>query len=609
MTDTYLRSGKNLPELFGKHLLLAKLATGGMGEVFLARMQSATGFEKLLVLKRLLPHLSEDPRFVAMFLDEAKIAARISHANVCQIYELGSVDGQFYMTMEYLEGVSLSTVIERRNLDPKLADMRFLCGLLTQVCEGLHCAHALKNEDGTSAGVVHRDVCLSNIYVTWSGAAKLIDFGVAKTRGVVSKTRPGAVKGTYAYMSPEQLRGEEVDARSDIFSLGVVAWETFAGRRLYKRDSDYKTFKAITEEPIPKVSKLRPEVPPAISRAVERALAREPDARFQTARGFGKALAAASENLGPPMLALACGQLMAETFSPVIDRHRARVVALYRIGAEKLREEGTATKEMPIRRGRITDPPEQETIPQVRLPLVTPKTAIGARMASEAAVEFETFDDPLPSSAVETDGLDESGASARELPGAVLAPAAATSAVAPGAATVDRRSNRAVPVLVGLIAVIVAIILVVLIRGTGGGALAVEESATTPTPAPAEADRVDVDRGEIAPPVATSSQPPAPTAAPPPTAMPVKKKPRPRRVRPVKTARVAPPRTGQVTLQSNPYATIYIDGKKLGYTPIVGHTLSAGAHTLRAVSSANGSEQNLTITVTPDNHLRRMLKW
>ncbi len=630
--ESSARPGNQLPAWFGKHLLLTKLATGGMGEVFLARMRSAAGFEKLLVLKRLLPHLSEQPRFVEMFLDEARIAARISHSNVCQIYELGEVDGQYYITMEYLEGVPLGSVLERRPRDPRLGDLLFLCGLLTQVSEGLHGAHDLHNDDGTSAGVVHRDVCLSNIHVTWSGIAKLLDFGVAKARGVLSKTRPGAVKGTYAYMSPEQLHGEDVDARSDIFSLGVVAWETIAGRRLFKRKSDFKIFKAITEEPIPPVSRLRPETPPSLSHAIQRALARDPADRFQTAREFGTALTAGIESLGPPMQALRIGELLRDAFAPEIDRHRARIAALYRVDPFQEDEEAVETKEMPVGPGRRREDGEAEhtTHPLVELPLTAPTTTTGQHsedlqppdVGSEGEASGPADIDLAPpahhgrdadESAVEESAVEPS---AVEDPSGQFdaKPADTAETPAPG----GRRSRSVVAVLIALIAVTLAIIIVLVVRGRSDSEPERQHLAqvgahtsdrTDPAAEPAPVTRPAETRSRVAPEVEPERGPPRskhskPAKKPRAAHRPPRTKPKPSSTEPAKQTR-----TGKVTLESQPYATVYIDDQKLGYTPIVGHVLSAGHHTVRAVSSANGREQKFSITVDPDKPLRRRLKW
>ncbi|HSN29774.1 MAG TPA: serine/threonine-protein kinase, partial [Kofleriaceae bacterium] len=270
---------------FGKYTLVAKLATGGMAEIFLARLHGDGGFEKLVCIKRILPHLARDPQFVAMFLDEARVAARISHPNVCQVFELGEWEGQYYIAMEYLEGIPLS-LFRRPDYYPAMPDPRLVAGFGVQACEGLHHAHQLKRADGELLGVVHRDVSPQNLFVTIDGIVKVLDFGIAKVQDASSKTSTGAVKGTYAYMAPEQLRNESLDRRTDVWALGTVLWETLAQRHLFKRDTEFLTFQAITHDPIPDICEVRPDVPPLVGDVIARALARRRDDRFPSARAL-----------------------------------------------------------------------------------------------------------------------------------------------------------------------------------------------------------------------------------------------------------------------------------------------------------------------------------
>lgn len=238
MASTAQSPLRDRPIQFGKYTLLARIAGGGMGELFLAQLRSAGGFAKLVVIKRILSHLTDKPEFVDLFVEEARTAARITHPNVCQIYELGQVDGRYYMALEYLEGLPLADVMVARKKAPQLADLRLIASLVGQSAEGLHHAHSLRQADGESAGVVHRDVNPRNIFVTSAGVAKVLDFGIVKVRSALSQIQTGAVKGTYSYMSPEQLQGEAVDCTADIFSLGTITWEAVVGRRLFKRSSD-----------------------------------------------------------------------------------------------------------------------------------------------------------------------------------------------------------------------------------------------------------------------------------------------------------------------------------------------------------------------------------
>ena len=286
---------------FGKYSLVAKLATGGMAEIFLARLDGAAGFAKLVCIKRMLPSLAKDPQLVQMFLAEAKIAAQISHHNVCQVFELGELEGRYYIAMEYLEGVPLSC-FRREDLYPPPPDPRLVVGLGVQACEGLHNAHNLKRPDGTMLEVVHRDVSGNNLFTTVDGVVKVLDFGIAKIQDASVRTSTGSVKGTYSvHAAPEQPSGERVDPRTDVFAIGVVLWETFARRYLFKRDTDFLTFQAITTDPIPNVCELRPDVPPALGDAIAKALSRDRDARFPTIRALGEALTKSVASLGGPM--------------------------------------------------------------------------------------------------------------------------------------------------------------------------------------------------------------------------------------------------------------------------------------------------------------------
>jgi serine/threonine-protein kinase len=261
-----------------------------MGEIFLARLSGAEGFEKLYVVKRILPHLADDARFRQMLIAEAQIAAKISHANICHVYELGETDGQLYIVMEYLEGVSLLPMLRRSSKAGMPLDLGFIAGVIQQTCDGLNYAHELRDRDGSYLGIVHRDVTPSNIHLTEAGVAKLLDFGIAKAKGASTQTQEGTVKGKYAYMAPEQLRGGEIDRRVDIFALGIVLYEMLALRRLFQRNTDYLTFRAVMEQPIPDIRRYRHDVPESLATVMMHALERDPDQRFESARQLGSAL-------------------------------------------------------------------------------------------------------------------------------------------------------------------------------------------------------------------------------------------------------------------------------------------------------------------------------
>ncbi|MDB4956551.1 MAG: serine/threonine protein kinase [Myxococcales bacterium] len=300
---------------FGSYQLIAKLATGGMAEIYLARPSSAPTSKDVLVLKRILPHLAEDDHFVTMFRDEADLASKLVHKNVCNVQSFGQYGGTWFIAMEYLHGVPLSRMMTKLSKAGKMLDYRIVAAIICQACEGLHAAHEARGAEGELLGVVHRDVSPPNMMVISDGTVKLLDFGIAKARGANSRTRTGTVKGKNAYMSPEQILGKPLDRRSDIFALGCVMYEMLAIRRLFHRDSDFLTFKAITEEPIPDIRERRPDLPPGMRAALIQAMARDPNGRFDTAQQFGNAIRNSVSTLGGPAAQQDLARLLFTDFS------------------------------------------------------------------------------------------------------------------------------------------------------------------------------------------------------------------------------------------------------------------------------------------------------
>ncbi|GMT97387.1 hypothetical protein KH5H1_15060 [Corallococcus caeni] len=270
-------------ETFGRYELLRKLATGGMGAVYLARQKGPVGFQKLLVVKRLLPHLSEDDEFLQMFLDEARIAALLNHPNIAQIYEMGDVDGQYYIAMEYVHGEPLGSLVPRASAHPGGFPLGLRCRIIAEAAAGLDAAHNARSPSGRKLSLIHRDVSPQNVLVGFNGGVKLIDFGVAKAQGKLSQTVVGTIKGKHAYMSPEQARGEPLDARSDVFGLGTVFYELLTGGRLFKRETEMATLKAVVGHKIVPPSEAVPGIPKSLDPIVFKALARKRDDRFTTA--------------------------------------------------------------------------------------------------------------------------------------------------------------------------------------------------------------------------------------------------------------------------------------------------------------------------------------
>ncbi len=277
-------------ENYGRYQLLKRIATGGMAQIYLARQTGLEGFEKLLVVKRILPHLAENQDFVRMFLDEARIAARLNHPNVVQIFDLGSQDGSYFIAMEYIHGEDVRRVWKRGANRGRTLPLPLVCRVMMDACAGLDYAHKKADAAGKPLGIVHRDISPQNILVTFEGGVKVVDFGIAKAADQATVTRSGVLKGKYSYMSPEQARGEKLDRRSDIFALGIVLHELLTGHRLFKRTNDIQTLNAVTECKVPPPSALNPEVPSDLDRLVLKALARTPDQRFEDAAELQLAL-------------------------------------------------------------------------------------------------------------------------------------------------------------------------------------------------------------------------------------------------------------------------------------------------------------------------------
>ncbi len=276
--------------MLGRNELLATIGEGGMARVILARQRGPMGFEKVVVVKVIHPDFASDRAAVGMLLDEARVAAQISHPNVVQTYELGEVNGTFYIVMEYLAGESLQRILKSCSLGAAF-DPRMAARIIADAANGLHAAHELADLQGRNLGLIHRDVSLGNIVVLYNGCVKVVDFGIVKTHDRISSTtQQGQLKGKYAYMSPEQIRNEPMDRRSDVFSLGVVLWECLALRRLFHAESVPGILMQILEGPIVPPSHYRVDVPKALDAIVMKALSRDPAKRYQTALEMKRAL-------------------------------------------------------------------------------------------------------------------------------------------------------------------------------------------------------------------------------------------------------------------------------------------------------------------------------
>ena len=275
------------PEVFGKYHLLEKIATGGMAEVFRARSYGMAGFEKILVIKRILDHLSRDDEFIKLFIDEARIAVSLLHVNIVQVFDLGEVDGKYYMAMEYVHGLDMARLVARsQRIGPY--PVALACFVVTEVLKALQFAHQRRDEDGKPLDIVHCDISPQNVLVSFAGEVKITDFGIS--RAGFQATTHEVIRGKYAYMSPEQVEGRHLDGRSDLFSLAIVLYELLTGRRLFKARNRDETLLRVRRAEVPSPRSYRAELSEELEAFLLKALARRPEDRFQEAAEMHDAL-------------------------------------------------------------------------------------------------------------------------------------------------------------------------------------------------------------------------------------------------------------------------------------------------------------------------------
>ncbi len=271
------------PIPFGKYYLLERVNVGGMAEVFKAKAFGVEGFERLLAVKRILPNIAEDEEFITMFIDEAKIAVQLNHANIAQIFDLGKVDDSYFIALEYIHGKDLRAIFDRCRASGENMPIAQACFIIMKVCEGLDYAHNKRDASGRELGLVHRDVSPQNVLLSYEGEVKLIDFGIAKAAGKASKTQAGILKGKFGYMSPEQVRGLPLTRVSDIFSVGIVLYELLTGERLFIGESDFSTLEKVRNVEILPPSTYNRKIPEELERIVLKTLAKDPEDRYQHA--------------------------------------------------------------------------------------------------------------------------------------------------------------------------------------------------------------------------------------------------------------------------------------------------------------------------------------
>jgi eukaryotic-like serine/threonine-protein kinase len=506
------------PQTLGKYTLLRKLATGGMAEVFLARADGPMGFQKKLVVKRILPHFVEDEQFVQMFLGEATIAAQLDHPNIVQIFDFGEVDRQYYLAMEYIDGPNLRALNRVSRDFGQPLSFEVAARLISLAADGLHAAHEAKSEDGQSLGLVHRDISPDNIMLARSGAVKVVDFGIAKATTGHHKTKSGVIKGKMAYMPPEQLAREEVDRRADVFALGVTLYDLVAGELPFDATSEVSIIQAIMgPAPFARLEEKRADVPVALDAIVAKCLEKKPEARYASCRELQADLEKFISSTGKPVLASELTALV-DRFFPTDDK--ATVV------------QGKAEDAF------ASTVPSQKSQPRAEAQLRPDAQAMAAPAAAT----------------VSPSGVTGMAPAVGRSPWPVVAGVALLVAVGAVGVLLLRPSPSPEPtparVLVPAVEVPVAAVLPEVLEFDGGAAEVI--------------DAGQPDAGPVLPAhVAASS-----------------------------------PRLGKLELRIRPFAEVYLDGKKLGETPLPPVPATVGKHKLRLVNPTLGKDVEVDVTVT-----------
>jgi eukaryotic-like serine/threonine-protein kinase len=407
-----------------------------MAEVFLALQEGLGGFEKLVVVKRIFPHFCEDEQFVRMFIDEARLAASLSHPNVVQIQDIRRDADGFFIVMEYLSGETLGFLTERLEERHETIPVPIACRIGADVAAGLHHAHSTTDDEGEPAPIIHRDVTPSNIIVCFNGVTKLVDFGVAKAERRTEDSRPGTLKGKLAYLSPEQVEDRPVDPRTDVFQLGVVLHEMLTGKRLFTGSGEHAIMKAVLAQPIPRPGELAPAVPPALDEVVMAALERQVDRRTASADELRRQLERVLGELGAPSSQHDVADWIRSSFA---RRHKKRL--------------------------RI----ERESVAQMR----------SGRPSSEMPAITAAFEDTAPVGGTSGEPTDPSVVTVLERPGR----ASSISEPAPR----RRRSSAAWIAVLGAVAVTAALVL--WLRPTRGASRPSRPAVTAPPDAGAVTDR------------------------------------------------------------------------------------------------------------------------
>lgn len=549
---------------FGKYRLVKKLATGGMAEVFLAKAAGPMGFEKNLVIKRILPHLAEDPRFVEMFLAEARLAALLNHPNIVQIFDFGEFEETYYLAMEFIDGPNLRTLSRRARESGLRLPPVYCAKIISQACDGLAFAHDFASpETGEPLHLIHRDVSPDNILLSRQGAVKVVDFGIAKAANQEHRTQTGMVKGKLAYMPPEQLQGQPLDRRVDVYALGVVLYELLTGHKPFDATTDVSMMQAIIFEPFVPASHRRPDLPRALSQILDRALGKVREHRYPDCRAFqaelDRFIHSSEESVGVWQLSQLVLGVLGEAPMPTASTSPATGVGISRVETA-MRSPQTAVAQgsrasttLAGAESSVSDEPDEplSPVPQRR----TGRWVIGASLLL----------------LVVGGGVWGSLQSAEELPEAPPEPPALQASVQQESPSVQEPEPSRVQEL---------------------------EPPREPEPAPAPVPQAIAEEPK------PEAEPVIEKPVPPPERAPVK--PAPRKVSrramppaPAPTPAPTPSVSQMATLEFRirPYAIVVLDGKQLGQTPLAPTEVVPGTHSVLLINKDLRKEVTRSVEV------------
>ena len=583
-----------MTQQLGKYQLIRKLATGGMAEVFLAKAAGPMGFEKTLVVKRILPHLAEDPAFVEMFLSEAKLAAQLNHPNIVKIFDFGEADDAYFLAMEFIDGPNLRVLLKRASQQGVALPPAVCARLIATACEGLAFAHDFADPGtGELLGLIHRDISPDNVLVSRQGAVKVVDFGIAKAAGQSHKTQSGVIKGKLAYMPPEQIRAKQLDRRVDVYALGVVLYELLTGSKPFEATTDASLMQAILFEPLVPVAQRRADLPEPLQRILEKALSKDREERYPDCLSFSADLEEFILSVGKPVTTQQIVQLIAQvtpnTDTPVPTPHPGTPRSGPKLAPTPVHTPAPMAVE-PSQPSLVKPRTEpliiERTEPLMPTPVGKPaakgtgSTTAPRVVTAETAVTPEAVD-PAPVApaargkkwipAMVGAGLLLAGGGYMLFrPGSAPEPVTQPPVVAKAeAAPVQPPQQPAVP--------------------------KPAESAPTPAPTTPPADPAAVDSKPSSPEpekppavAALTPTPPAPESSKP-TPLPEARKPAPA-IKPVRPPPATKPPVTQVVgkgtfvFRVRPYATVLVNGKSLGQTPFAPVELPAGTYTVQFIN-------------------------